>query len=167
MEELLVDAPCFRRFAGIGWIEDRIPDVTTMLNFRHRLAENWMAAQLLESINHGLREKGMLFRKSATLDATIIHAPSSTKIKLGERDLEMHWVAKGNLWFFGMRNCIGVEAASGLVHAIVNTTVNAHDLTTAAERVHVEERVIYGDAAPIKWRSRMYSTTTCPRWGSP
>jgi len=35
MEEMLIDTPCFRRFAGIDMVSERIPDETTILNFRH------------------------------------------------------------------------------------------------------------------------------------
>ena len=61
----------------------------------------------------------------------------------------MHSVAKGNQWFFGMRCHIGVDAASGLVHSVVSTAANVHELNTAADRVHGEERVIYGDSGHI------------------
>lgn len=149
MEEMLIDTPCFRRFAGIDMVEDRIPDETTILNFRHLLEENRIAEQLLETVNQSLREKGVMLKEGTILDATIINAPSSTKNKTGERDPEMHSVAKGNQWFFGMRCHIGVDAASGLVHSVVSTAANVHELNTAADRVHGEERVIYGDSGHI------------------
>jgi IS5 family transposase len=149
MEEMLIDTPCFRRFAGIDMIEDRIPDETTILNFRHLLEEHRIAEQILETVNQSLREKGVMLKEGTILDATIINAPSSTKNKKGERDPEMHSVAKGKQWFFGMRCHIGVDAASGLVHSVVSTAANVHELNTATERVHGEERVIYGDAGHI------------------
>jgi IS5 family transposase len=149
MEEMLIDTPCFRRFAGIDMVEDRIPDETTILNFRHLLEENRIAEQILETVNQSLREKGVMLKEGTILDATIINAPSSTKNKTGERDPEMHSVAKGNQWFFGMRCHIGVDAASGLVHSVVSTAANVHELNTAADRVHGEERVIYGDSGHI------------------
>ena len=37
MEEALIEVPTMRRFAGIDLISDRIPDETTILNFRHLL----------------------------------------------------------------------------------------------------------------------------------
>ena len=149
MEEMLIDTPCFRRFAGIDMIEDRIPDETTILNFRHLLEENQIAEQILERVNQSLREKGVMLKEGTILDATIINAPSSTKNKKGERDPEMHSVAKGKQWFFGMRSHIGVDAASGLVHSVVNTAANVHELNTAADRIHGEEHMIYGDSGHI------------------
>jgi len=149
MEEMLIDTPCFRRFARIDMIEGRIPDETTILNFRHLLEEHQIAEQIFENVNQNLTEKGVMLKEGTILDATIINAPSSTKNKKGERDPEMHSVAKGNQWFFGMRCHIGVDAASGLVHSVVSTAANVHELNTAADRVHGEERVIYGDAGHI------------------
>ena len=149
MEEMLIDTPCFRRFAGIDMIEDRIPDETTILNFRHLLEEHRIAEKILEGVNQMLSEKGVMLREGTILDATIIAAPSSTKNKRKERDPEMHSVAKGNQWFFGMRCHIGVDAASGLVHSVVSTAANVHELNTAADRLHGEDRLIYGDAGHI------------------
>ncbi len=149
MEEMLIDTPCFRRFAGIDMIDGRIPDETTILNFRHLLEEHQIAEQVLERVNESLIEKGLLIKQGTILDATIINAPSSTKNKKGERDPEMHSVAKGNQWFFGMRCHIGVDADSGLVHSVVSTAANVHELNTAADRVHGDERVIYGDSGHI------------------
>jgi IS5 family transposase len=57
MEEMLIDTPCFRRFAGIEPMEGRIPDKTTILNFRHLLEENRIAEQILEGVNQMLSEK--------------------------------------------------------------------------------------------------------------
>ena len=44
------------------------------------------------------------------MDASIIDAPSSTKNRRGERDQ----TKKGNVWYFGMKAHIGVDAESGL-----------------------------------------------------
>ncbi|MFT5339366.1 MAG: IS5 family transposase [Cyanobium sp.] len=44
---------------------------------------------------------------------------------------------------------IGVDAASGLVHSFESTAANVHELNTAAERLHGDERLIYGDAGQI------------------
>ena len=45
MEEALHDIPALRRFAGLDAGESRMPDQTTMLNFRHlRRRTNWPRA---------------------------------------------------------------------------------------------------------------------------
>ena len=102
MEEMLIDTPCFRRFAGIEPMEGRIPDETTILNFRHLLEKHRIAEQILEGVNEMLRKKGVMMREGTILDATIINAPCSTKNKRKERDPEMHSVAKGD---GGLKDC--------------------------------------------------------------
>ena len=48
-----------------------------------------------------------------------------------------------------MRCTIGVDAALGLVHSGVSTAANGHELNTAAERLHGEEKVDYGDSGHL------------------
>jgi transposase, IS5 family len=112
---MLIDTPCFRRFTWIDMIDGRIPSKTTILDFLHLLEEHQIREQVIERVNKSLIEQGMLLKQGTILDATIIKAPSSTKNKTGQRGPEMHSVAKGNQWFFGMRCHIGVDAESGLV----------------------------------------------------
>ena len=53
-----------------------------------------MPARLLEKINGLLKAKGLLVSQGTMVDATIIHASSSTKNAKGERDPEMHQIKK-------------------------------------------------------------------------
>ncbi|KPW39071.1 ISPssy, transposase [Pseudomonas coronafaciens pv. atropurpurea] len=70
----------------------------------------------MQVINGYLGYRGLMLRQGTVVNATIIHAPSSTKNKNGKRDPEMHKTKKGNQYFFGMKAHIGVDAESGLVH---------------------------------------------------
>ena len=79
------------------------------------------------------------------VDATIIHAPSSTKHKDGKRDPEMHQTKKGNQYFFGMKAHIGAEVESGLVHHVHGTAANVANVTQVAELLHGEENAVYAD----------------------
>ena len=58
------------------------------------------------------------------MDASIIAAPSSTKIRAKERDPEMHQTKKGNEWHFGMKVHIGVDSQTGVVHSMTTTSAN-------------------------------------------
>jgi IS5 family transposase len=40
----------------------------------------------------------------------------------------------------------GVDKDSGLIHSVVVTPANVHDLTPAAQLLHGDEEVVYGDA---------------------
>jgi IS5 family transposase len=62
-----------------------------------------------------------------------------------KRDPEIHQTKRGNQWYDGMNEHIGVDNASGLIHSVVTTADNVHDLTSAAQLLHRHEQVVYGD----------------------
>ena len=66
--------------------------------FRHLLEKHSLGEEMLEAVNYHLEAKGIQIATGTIVDATIIHAPSSTKNKSGERDPEMHQTRKGKQW---------------------------------------------------------------------
>ena len=162
MEDALIEVPTMRRFAGIDMLSDRIPDETTILAFRHLLEKHNLGEQIFETVKAHLRERGMAMKQGTSIDATLIAAPSSTKNKAGERDPEMHQTKKGQQWYFGMKIHAGVDKDSGLIHSVVTTAANVHDLTPAAELLHGEEQVVYADSGyqGIAKRPEMAGKTT-------
>jgi IS5 family transposase len=146
MEEALHDVPLFRDFAGLGGWDDRLPDESTILRFRHVLEKHKLAPQILAVINDLLRAKGLMLRSGTVVDATLIAAPSSTKNASGERDPEMHQSKKGQQWYFGMKAHIGVDADSGLVHTVRGTSGHVNDVIEANSLLHGEETDAFGDA---------------------
>ena len=112
-EETLCDSAAMRRFAGIELGCDRIPDETTILNFRHLLERHGLTEALFAEVNAHLADKGITLRSGTLVDVSrrtpcvrvslrkIIDAPSSTKNKAGARDPEMSSTKKGNDWYFG------------------------------------------------------------------
>ena len=146
MEEALYDMAPMRRFAGLTLSSAGIPDETTILNFRHLLERNGLAAEILQAVNQLLQDQKLLVRQGTIVDATLIDAPSSTKNKAGARDPEMHQTRKGNQWYFGMKAHIGVDRHSGLVHTVVGTAANVSDVTQAHALLHGDEELVLGDA---------------------
>lgn len=84
MEEALYETTILRQFAGLNL--ERIPDETTILNFRRLLERYDMSTALFEGVNRYLGEHGLMLRHGTIVDATIIHAPSSSKNEEGKRD---------------------------------------------------------------------------------
>jgi IS5 family transposase len=144
MEEALYETTILRQFAGLSL--ERIPDETTILNFRRLLEKNELAAGILAVINGYLGDRGLSLRQGTIVDATLINAPSSTKNKDGKRDPEMHQTKKGNQYYFGMKAHIGVDEASGLVHSVVGTPANVADVTQVDKLLHGDESVVCADA---------------------
>ena len=146
MEEALFDVPLYREFAGLDNGLVRLPDESTILRFRHLLEDKKLAPRILATINGLLTERGLMLRQGTMVDATLIHAPSSTKNASGERDPDMHQTKKGNQWYFGMKAHIGADAESGLVHTVRCTAANVNDVVEANRLLHGEEREVYCDA---------------------
>jgi transposase, IS5 family len=145
MEEELRERSLYRAFAGLEGAA-QLPDESTILRFRHLLEEHKLAPKVLDTINAGLLERGLMLETGTVVDATLIAAPSSTKNKTGERDPEMHQTKKGNQWHFGMKAHIGVDADSGLVHTVIGTAANVADITQAAGLMHGAESDVFADA---------------------
>ena len=146
MEEALYDTPMFRDFASLDMGEDHLPDESTILRFRHLLEAQNLSVQILATVNATLTAKGLLLKQGTVVDATLIAAPSSTKNQNGERDPEMHQTKKGNQWHFGMKAHAGVDADSGLVHSVVTSAANAHDVTQAHALLHGKETDVFADS---------------------
>ena len=145
-EDALYDSQAIRRFVGIDLNREAAPDATTLLKFRHLLEAHQLTESIFNAINAHLAEKGLFLREGTIVDATLIAAPPSTKNKDGKRDAEMHQSKKGNQWHFGMKAHIGVDARSGLVHTLVGTAANVHDVTQAQALLHGDETDVFGDA---------------------
>jgi len=122
MEEALYEITPMRQFARLT-LSAPIPEDTTIMNFRHLLEKHQLAPAILAVINGYLQEKGLSLRQGTIVDATIIHAPSSTKNKEGKRDPEMHQTKKGGQY-----------------------SANVADVTQVAELLHGEENAVYADA---------------------
>ena len=144
-EETLYDSEAMRRFAGIELGDDRVPDETTILNFRHLLERHGLTEAIFAEVNAHLADRGITLRSGTLVDATIIDAPSSTKNKAGARDPEMSSTEKGNDWFFGMKAHVGVDADSGVVPSLETSTAKVHDSQVWDQLLHGDETSVWAD----------------------
>ena len=162
-EDALYDIAAFRDFCGIDLGRERVPDATTLLNFRHLLEEHRIGAVLFAKIGELLLANGMKLSGGTIVDATLIAAPPSTKNAAGERDPEMHQSKKGNQWHFGMKLHIGVDSQSGLIHSASITAGNVHDSQELPNLLHGGETRLYGDSAYRGEKQRKQLKDIAPR----
>ena len=146
-EDALYDIAVFRDFCRIDLGRERVPDATTLLNFRHLLEEHQIGAALFTKVGELLLANGMKLSGGTIVDATLIAAPPSTKNQDKARDPEMHQTKKGNEWHFGMKVHIGVDSKTGLAHSASVTAANVHDSRELPNLLHGEETRLYGDCA--------------------
>lgn len=154
IEDAVYDSYAFRKFMGINFTEEQVPDATTLLKFRHLLEKNHIGEQMFKAINYVLEQGGAMMKGGTIVDATIINAPSSTKNREKTRDPEMHQTKKGNEWRFGMKCHVGVDAGSGYVHTITATAANVHDITETHKLLREDDEVMYGDSGYIGIQKR-------------
>lgn len=90
VEEALYDSAGMRRFVGIDLGCEPVPDETTVCKSRHLLEKHQLGEQILRTVNLQLQAKGVRITTGTIVDATILHAPTSTKNREQQRDPEMH-----------------------------------------------------------------------------
>jgi IS5 family transposase len=81
------------------------------------------------------------------MDATILHAPSSTKNQKQQRDPEMHQTRMGKQWYFGMKAHVGVDSKTKIIHTAVATADNVADSAVLPDLLNCEETRVWGDQA--------------------
>ena len=147
VEEALYDSAVMRSFVGIDLGREPVPDETTVCKFRHLLEEHRLGGQMLETVNLHLQSQGVRITTGTIVDATILHAPSSTKNREQKRDPEMHQTKKGKQWYFGMKAHVGVDSKTKLIHTALVTAAHVADATVLPELLHGEETRVWGDQA--------------------
>ena len=147
IEDTLYDSESVRRFCLGNAALESIPDATTIARFRHVLERHKLQEKLFELVRKKLETAGIMTKTGTIVDATIIHAPSSTKNESKSRDPEMSQTRKGNQWYFGMKCHIGVDEESTTVHTVTATTAREADVDQFWNLLHGEETVAIGDRA--------------------
>lgn len=146
VEDAIYDSYAMRRFMGLDFTREQVPDATTLLHFRHLLEKHRLGEKLFAAQNAIFEEHGWIMRGGTIVDATIIAAASSTKNATGTRDPEMKQTKKGNQWYFGLKAHTGVDAGTGYVHSVTATAASVHDLDELANLVRDDDEVVYTDA---------------------
>ncbi|HBL49869.1 MAG TPA: hypothetical protein DDZ65_06470, partial [Firmicutes bacterium] len=78
-----------RKFVGIDFLTEQVPDATTLMHFRHLLEESQLGRAMFEGIKRFIDETGHIMHGGTIVGATIINASSSTKNAEHARDPDM------------------------------------------------------------------------------
>jgi IS5 family transposase len=146
-EEALYESLVLRRFAGVDLGRAPAPDESTILQFRHLLEKHDLGGAMLQTMNEYLESRGIRISRGTIVDATILHAPSSTKNRSGERDPEMHQTRKGKQWYFGLKAHVGVDSKQGHVHSVCTSAASVADKHMLPDLLHGDECKVWGDGA--------------------
>lgn len=146
VEAEIHDSIAFRRFLKIDLVEN-VPDETTICRFRHFLEAHKLQEKLFRKTVGILETKGLILKKGTIVDATILKASGSTKNKGKKRDPEMSSTKKNNNYHFGMKEHIGVDIGSNIIHTIEATTAKVADIEKLEDCLHGDEEIVSGDKA--------------------
>lgn len=62
----------------LDFLEESMPDATTLCKFRKIIVENGLAKQYFDAVKSFVEEHGRIMHGGTIVDATIIDAPKST-----------------------------------------------------------------------------------------
>ena len=154
----IIDSRAFSDFCEVE-SSNQIPDGDTIGRFRNLLIDNGIHEKFFALVVKTLKDRGLLLKKGTIVDSTIIEAPSSTKNKDKQRDPDAHSVKKGSDWHFGYKAHIGVDKDSGIVHDLVVTSANVHDVTVVPDLLTGEEEEVFGDSGYLGSEKRENAVT--------
>ena len=135
------DRLTFRKFLNLD-IEDKIPDATTLENFRHALTESKITDFLIEYLDKCCVENGLIKKEGTLIDATFIKAncrPHTDKDK--NSDIDAEWGHKG----FGFKTTVNVDKESKLIRAISTAPNNVSEAREFKKVLLGDEQEVFAD----------------------
>ena len=146
-EEALYESPALRRFAGRGSGPCAAPDETTICGFRHLLEQHDLGGAMLDAVNLHLEARGIRITTGTIVDATIIHAPSSTKNRKRRARPGDAPDTEGQAVVLRVEGAYRRGRKEGIVHSVCTTAASVADKHMLPDLLHGEERKVWGDGA--------------------
>jgi IS5 family transposase len=139
-EYQIKDRLSFREFLGLG-IHDRIPEATTLENFRHDFES--ISERVLARLDGFFKEKGLLLKEGNVVDATFIQANSRPhKDPEKNSDLDADHGHKG----FGYTGTVNVDVKTKLIRKAHTESARPHDSQHLEPVLKGDETLMYGDS---------------------
>ena len=80
-EDAIYDSYAMRKFMGLNFMQEGVPDATTLLKFRRILENSDQGKAMFEGIVKGMKNAGQIMRGESIVDATIINARPRPRMK--------------------------------------------------------------------------------------
>ena len=170
----ILDRASFQRFLNLG-LEDRVPDRTSIWNFKETLGEDGVA-ELFETFEAQLRVVGLLATKGKLIDAQFVDVPKqrnsreeNRRIKEGEgapeewseakraqKDVDARWATKNKETHFGYKNHLKANRKTKLIESYAVTDASVHDSQMIGALLKEGDGEIFADSA---YRSKEISAS--------
>ena len=72
VEDAIYESYCMRKFMGLDFMMESVPDATTLLKFKHFLEENGIGKIIFDDIKKALDYAGLIMHRGSIVDATLI-----------------------------------------------------------------------------------------------
>lgn len=152
-EHQVKDRLSFRQFLGLA-IDDKVPDSTTLENFRHDFAT--IAEQVLTKLDAFFKTEGLLLKAGNVVDATFIQANSRQYQNPLQGDPDAEWGYKG----YGYSATANVDVQSKIIRKVYTSSARPHDSQMLEASLLGDERVLYADSAYAGFRHRLAGIKT-------
>ncbi len=96
----IYDSYAMRKFMGIDFLNEQVPDSTTLLKFRHLLEKHGLRDMFFESITRCLRENGRALQIGTLIEAGIAVLPGP--------DRQTEKKLRGKNWYKGVKCTMGI-----------------------------------------------------------
>ncbi|MHC1712859.1 MAG: IS5 family transposase [Solidesulfovibrio sp.] len=143
----VIDRLSFVRFVGLSLDHDEVPDATTICRFRLSLMERNILKRLLDKLNHQLERQGLLVRKGAIVDASVVSSarrsikvldvlPEDREEDSGDApdvtvsysdDADAAWLRTGSRAYYGYKIHAAMDSQDGFVLGGHATPANRSD----------------------------------------
>ena len=147
-EELVGDRMSWRRFVGLG-MQDKVPDETTLVNYRKRLRQHGQHQTLLAFVNRQLEQQGLILKTCTLVDATLLQAARRAPAKTDKTggDDDAGYTVKGGQPHYGYKAHVAVDETHTLIRAVTLTSANVHDSQEFETVVKGDEEMVLADKA--------------------
>lgn len=153
LEEALADRLSFLRFVGLS-LDEPTPDHVTLWRFRQELGRRKLDQALFAEINRQLEVRGLMLKKGALPDATLVQAqarpPRGGRRGHGVRsevDADADWTRGENRNFFAYKAHLAVDQHTNLVRSAVLTSAKINESEVADQLICNDEQAVYADRA--------------------
>lgn len=79
IEDAIYDSYAMRSFMHIDFLNEQVPDATTLLKFRYLLEAHDIGKKIFADVNERLEKAGLIMHGSTIVVATIIAVPKFNK----------------------------------------------------------------------------------------
>ena len=81
IEEAIYDSYSMRSFLRINFVEEQVPDATTLLRFRRLIEDHELEEKISDVIRAKLDEKDLVMHEGNVVEAIVFTAPNAAKKK--------------------------------------------------------------------------------------